>query len=1293
MLPSRAPLEPYYGDRVSTRLVRSCLALMIALFFAGPGVTRADDWSVRRERPAPPSRPSARPGRPPPARTPPRAGLERFLEAALADPSSDLLVEHLVSRRRRADGDLGALRLELEARATIEAKVLLARLDVEEGDLEAARASLTRLVDEAPRSPLAARTLASIERRHGELGRVPALLEVALERSTEPALREALLREKMALHLDRGELGEAEASMKALAATRPRDVSLRLEWARELSRRDRGAEAVRAFEAALAMARGDARVATPIRVELARALLDSGDPEAALREVERAGRAAGGAAFRAALLEIEIAAHRELGSLDALARALSARRDTDSIVARAHILGELGDDEGALAAFQLAIRKRPRDRDLRTALARLYSRMGKLEEVLAEYHRLVRDSAGDPAFVRELALLYDRMGRRPEASRLLDELLRRYPRSAGVARVNAELRERFGDRDALRASLVHWKRADPSDPEPRIALGAELLAAGEREASLREFRGMLELRGDPIESRLSLARVLADHDLLAEAEEAMRPIASRSSEHLEIARVLASILERPRAGETPAERAARSQEAEALWAKVLSHPQGDDESRREARRHIVHLLRLQGRLDAKIEELRLAVERDPEDHRSARLLAEAYLARDPQNPEKALRLLEALARRAGDADVLTHLVRVKRQAGDRVGEAELLERLVTVDTRGSSRHLDRLIQLSLELYRDEDALRFAVEAARRAPHDAQAQRRLGDLHRERRDFDEAIRAYRRAIALDDSHVPTLSALSALELARGNIDESLDLQLRVVRASPDDELVRTAGHAALRLATTQKRLEAVESALTPLAIAYGARPVFRRLLLPVIEAELTMDVDRAALSRRSAKILIETLFEGDAGSKLRALRLIEVLEPESAAKPLMVFASAEGDGNLRAQALVARAALRKAMERSELEPLTRDADRRVRLAAAWATHRGGGEALRLELLRSEDPSVRALASLSFAERPSEAAAALLLSRFRDDVNADVRTAAALAIGRLGGAARLSEVAKVARVAPTRERRAALLALAGSTAPEAREALAAAFFDETASVRETAQAAIRAEAFPRVAMTLEGQPRVPELIEQFFEPEWALRPELLDLAPALGAAARAMLGGPVERKLATLRVLDGRESLDEPTAAWLARELAEDVTGLMNDADARVRRQAASFLVTLSDELASAALARALADSDEVARTALDRFGASLDEEGRELTESAALDAGRWSLRRSAVALLGRDQPSASRVALERALEDDTHAIVRAEAAKALAGVPEARRALERASSADVSRAVRLAAREALESTID
>lgn len=1295
MLPSPSPTGPYYGVPVTRRLARFYLALALFGASAPSGSALADDWSITRDRrpsrPTPPRPTSPRPVR---SRPEPRAAADRHLAAALSDPASDVFVDHLVARRRNAEGDLEKLRGELEALGTLEARVLRARLDAEEGDLEAARTKLESLDREAADSALPARTLAAIERRFGELGRVTAWYDRALERTKEPARREAILREKVAIHLDRGELDEARGAMEELFRTRPRDVSLRLEWARELATRHRRDEALTAYEEALALSRGDARVAMPIRVELARARLAAGDAEGALAEVERAHRAPGSAPFRGALLEIEIAAHRTLGRLDALANSLATRGDVESTVARAKILDELGDDEGALLAYEVAIRKRPRDRDLRVALARLHARLGRLDRVIDEYRRLVRESGGDPTFVRELALIYERMGRRRDAEAMLAELLRAFPRSAPLARVNAELRERFGDRDALRAALLHWKRVAPDDPEPRIALGAELLAAGDRKRALDEFRGLLDVGGDPVEARLELARVLADHDLLDEAEEAMRPIAARAPEHLEIARQLASIYERPRATESTSLRAERNRQAEAHWRMVLSHPQADEEARREARRHVVQLWRTSGRLEHEIAALEREREQRPDDLTVARLLAEAYLAHDPHSPERALAILERAAHEGRDVEALTQLARVRRQAGDREGEIEILERLVQLDARRSSRHLDRLVELSLELYRDEDALRYAAEAARRAPHDAAAHRRLAALHRERRELDEAVAAYRRALSLDDSHVPTIQALAALELARGNVDESLDLQLRVVRSSPDDELVRAAGHAALRLANTRARLEVVESTLTPLSVAQGARPVFRRLLLPVYEAEVGMGVDRVALGKRAAKVLVETLFEGDAGSKRRALHLLEQLRPEAAARPLATFATQEGDGELRARALVARAAIPKPLQASEIEPLLASPDRRVRLASAWAVHRLGPESLRAGLLDAEDPAVRALAALSFAARPNAHVASTLASRFAKDMNAEVKMAASIALGRLGEARHRSSVARAAVAGTPRERRAALFALAGSRSKEALDAIALGFFDESPLVRKTARLAAHTASPPAIELEVTGLPRVGDLLEGLVELELPVDGSLAHVVPALEEAARLMIAGPVERKLAVLHVLDAGEGLDEDTARALVAAVEGDVARLLESEDARVRRAATSLLVSRSSRLAPAALAAALERGDEeVARVALERHGPFLDEGTRPRVEAAALDAGRWPLRRAAVALLRRQHPSASRVTLERVLLTDTHAIVRAEAAKALAEVEGAEAALERASRLDASEAVQEAARRALASTFD
>src|SRR5690606_32684063 len=118
-------------------------------------------------------------------------------------------------------------------------------------------------------------------------------------------------------------------------------------------------------------------------------------------------------------------------------------------------------------------------------------------------------------------------------------------------------------------------------------------------------------------TRLMVARALADHDLLEEVDEVARPLAARAERELEVARALASISERPRAGERAEDRSARNRHAEALWMRVLAHPEADEEARREARRHVVHLARLEGTLDAKIEALERIVAGDPDDLEAA----------------------------------------------------------------------------------------------------------------------------------------------------------------------------------------------------------------------------------------------------------------------------------------------------------------------------------------------------------------------------------------------------------------------------------------------------------------------------------------------------------------------------------------------------------------------------------------------------------------------------------------------------------------------------------------------------
>jgi tetratricopeptide (TPR) repeat protein len=162
------------------------------------------------------------------------------------------------------------------------------------------------------------------------------------------------------------------------------------------------------------------------RLDLAELLLDGatdlGEAAAALREA-RALRAADARLDR---LQGELDEVRgDLpGAVDAYARSLAVRPDSDIALRRAVLLRRLGRAAEAIAEFEQVRDARPRDRVARSNLAELYEERGRVPEAERELETLAQTAPGDPAPLRALAAFQRRRGDARRARRLEEEAAR-----------------------------------------------------------------------------------------------------------------------------------------------------------------------------------------------------------------------------------------------------------------------------------------------------------------------------------------------------------------------------------------------------------------------------------------------------------------------------------------------------------------------------------------------------------------------------------------------------------------------------------------------------------------------------------------------------------------------------------------------------------------------------------------------------------------------------------------------------------------------------------------------------
>jgi HEAT repeat protein len=618
-------------------------------------------------------------------------------------------------------------------------------------------------------------------------------------------------------------------------------------------------------------------------------------------------------------------------------------------------------------------------------------------------------------------------------------------------------------------------------------------------------------------------------------------------------------------------------------------------------------------------------------------------------------------------------------------------------------------------------------------------------------MDDAIRSYRRAIDLDDRLFPTYLELAELHLARGEVEQADDLFRRVLRGSPDDDLVARAGHASLQIHLGASTLASLEQDVLPLALAHTRRPVYRRLAVELYDALATPLVQVAQensarseqardqlrrIGTRALKPLLEALADEDPSQRQVAVDILGHLDNSNAAGPLLSAVEDDrGDATLRARALLAAGAVADEDLAPRFEALATGPERRLRGVAAWGlAHMGGRRAVASMrvLLGDGDPAVRAFAALGLGQARDTASTDRLATLLRQDRNQHVVACAAWAVGRVGRARHVPSLIAALRGGAGLVPRAAAFALGASGDDRARAALAEAVFAEEPALRSAASSALTVLARrSRDDTDSLPVPRRPSSAGGYLS--WMLHsrvasaPSPADAAPHVAELARAAsdtLRGPPERVVVALTVLvgpegglalypwlNGREDSageEQEVLDALAELLRSDLVRAAEHPDAKARVLSLRILSELSGQDVSAAIVGALeaqvadglepdahavavAEQADVQRAALAALSSRHSVSAEAVASVAGLLAGHrdWDARLAAAQALSRVGGEAAATALATALLDDDYAFVREAAAVGLGRLGGARSALEQARDGDAEPSVRRAAQRALQ----
>lgn len=1284
--------------------------------------------------------------------------IQRYTGIVLAQPGADFPLQRLLDLYRERDGTLDRLFSDLSQRAEAggatryAALVAIAGLEKLQGKPERAQAAYERAIGEDAKNPIAVVALARMLSERGDKANARTRFEQALPALKDDADREQVLRTLLGLCLDLKDYDAAKRYHELLVKRAGGSFFVRAELGRELLSRGAYERAAAEYKTVVRAATGDNRVLAPALRDYGKALEKLGKGEEALAQFRRALELAGESGVRREIVAAIVDSYRQKDRLPELIAELEKRPGTSAEDLRTlgALYEETGQVEKALATYKRALGADSKDLATRLKVVHLLEVRGDLDQAIAEYDALIRAAPRNPDFVFQLAEALISRGDRKKALARLSELEARSGSDEETLAALVDFYERVDEKERALGLLQRLAGSSAADPEHLVELGTRYWQEGDKKKALATWQRIKAVVTDRARALQMLGELYLEHDMPKEALAALSEAAKLSPKQTRYRKAYALALERISAGSATREaKSAQFEEARRIWEELIRDGASDASLAREARQHIVTLYSLDGQLGTRVPALERRLAQSPPDLEAGRLLAEAHLRlRRLSDAERVLRRIVELA--PGDVESLTSLERVLVLEHKLRDAIAVLERLADTDPKRAREYFQRMASYAAELYQDDEAVRYAARAVELSPDDAEGHKKLGQMYRKRQDVAKSISEFRQAISKNERLFPVYLELAELLLGQGETDDADMLLRRVIRASPDEELISQAARLSMQVNLGRGTLESLERDLLPLALNSPERPIYRQLLLevygalayPLLEREKSdrpkeAEAARQALDKlgeRAVKPLLDALGDTREAAQEVAITLLSHVQNKSAGATLFSYATGSGDSELRTRAMQAVGMLRDPALLPRFEGLLISAGRVTAgesdpalLAAVWSVARmrsPRAERLLTRLAESDAPDVSALGVIGLAllgTRSGSSQVSALLQK--PEAGPVPRAAAAYAAGELGQKTaenvllELSEasdptlaaqaVLSVARLGSARAPRVIADALVSSDPLVARAGADAALVYATGVYRK-----------PKELLPIpEGGVDVRRLLD-------ALRPAaygapervaaLEKLSPALTAAVtRAAIVSPERaRTVADLLVVDAGKLPFGPLTAdadftpaeraritAVARELGTTLVptfvALSRHPSPDVRLFAVRFLGQRPEPAAKAALDAALKDElTSVRRAAL----ASL--ESGSLEAKAAVIAlleseADWALRATAVSTLGRlaagSRDAQVVSALGQTAARDDFAMVREAALEALLAVDPvaARRVLESSRGSDPEPRVKARAQALLE----
>ena len=888
--------------------------------------------------------------------------------------------------------------------------------------LPEAEEAYRRAVDVAPDDHRGHQAVADILRRLDRRDEAESAYEAALERADDEEDRRDILRALADLAFDARDWTRAGEYVERIIAENPRDPYTRMELADIFIRYERFEDALAQYEEVADLAGRDTRQRAVAIKDAGDVLALMGRTDEALERYREAGRLVDDGYWLSRELEQRIiAVYQQDDRLDELVEEWEAdwsRPSERQLTLLASLYDELGREGDAVDAYRRALERNSRSVDTRMALIRVLERRGDMEEVLEQYESLVRADRNDASIRFRLVDVHRRLGNRDEAIDVLDDMADDFRDRPHVLIDVAERYLRFREREKALDAYERLVRIDPDEPDNYVALGEFHFMEGRRSEAERTWRNILDVVDDEGEAHAILGRVYGDHGLLEEAIIEMESARRAEPDNDAYLRELAQYYED--GDQLPA--------SVDLWTALLERSE-QPHIRGEARAAIIRIRMALGQLQDEIVSFQERFGADPPDVEAGYLLAESLTELD--NEARAEEVYRRLLENDGsDLIALLGLEGIYTRTHRHRDAVDVLLTIAENHPQRAREYYHRLAELSLRLYDDDEAIRFARLAVDLNPNDAQAHARLGEIYRQMQRLDDAVQAYRQALLLDPRAFGHYLELAEIFLSTNRVFEADELYQHVLAEASDEVYVLRAGRRSIQINQASGTLEEIVGLLEPNLYDDATGETYLKLLVELYE-RLTMPLiqtatygvgdDRAeaaerleAIGRRALRPLLDALSGEDQTVLHSALRVLAAQANPNAALPIARLLESP-DSEIRADAAMAIARIGDPRALAAVGRVAAEVGSPIELLAIWAAVR----------MRASDaiPLLSEIADDGGRRDEARALALVGLGPFRDDERAAEVVLTALngegeliqiAALRAAGEMQLSEAAAMARL---------------------------------------------------------------------------------------------------------------------------------------------------------------------------------------------------------------------------------------------------------------------------------------